>query len=141
MLIKTSYGSGSSRNSKGNYKCLKCGHRFIRQESSGWTANPFNKKYMMGDIKGLEDECSLKLTKRLKYKKCPKCDTICKNLDLRAELYMYIKQFFKDYPEIYEEFWKIRSLSKLKKQKALIGIANKVYDLDNQKGNKFWEEG
>lgn len=139
MLITTRYGS-SSRTRKGNYKCLKCGHRFIRQESSGWTANPFNKKYIMGDIKGLEDECSLKLTERLKYKKCPKCDTICKNLDLRAELYMYISQFFKDYNEIEEEYWEIKRFSKLKKQKALIEIANKVYDLDNQKGNKFWEE-
>lgn len=64
---------------EGKYKC-KCGYNFKRVENTGWTENPFNKLWLAGKIKELNENCNKRLEKYLEEKKCPKCSSKCKNI-------------------------------------------------------------
>ena len=60
----------------GKYKC-KCGHKFKRVENTSWTENPFNKLWVAGKVKELNEKCEKQLEEYLKEKKCPKCNSVC----------------------------------------------------------------
>lgn len=61
---------------EGKYKC-ECGFRFKRIETTTWTENPFNKRFMNGQVDELNAEAKQTLADRLKTKKCPKCQKEC----------------------------------------------------------------
>lgn len=64
---------------EGKYKC-ECGYKFKRIATSCWTENPFNKRFLAGQIKELDDDSKMQMDKDLKVKNCPKCQRECGNL-------------------------------------------------------------
>lgn len=73
MTIRYTYDEHKVRD-EAKYVC-PCGYKFKRVETSGWTENPYNEKWVSGDIAGLNETCHADNLRRLAKRACPKCGT------------------------------------------------------------------